>query len=179
MLHPMARRAPAIQRAPDPLKYSHAIPAAAAAGSALQRALLAALRLRRPQLLERLAQQSGAQDFAQALAALSTRQMADALSLLPPAQRAAVCAQLPRPCGGTGRRWPPAALPRPRPAQRRRRACCPGAWPGPGACAHPGTRPAAPARLEQPRAGRSHPPLTILSPFLPCRPCTTSTPRPR
>ncbi len=95
MLHPMARRAPAIQRAPDPLKYSHAIPAAAAAGSALQRALLAALRLRRPQLLERLAQQSGAQDFAQALAALSTRQMADALSLLPPAQRAAVCAQLP------------------------------------------------------------------------------------
>ncbi|WP_227001371.1 hypothetical protein [Pulveribacter suum] len=93
MLHSTGRRRTARPQ-PEVLKYSHAIAPAAGSG-ALERALLAALRLRRPQVLERLAEQAGALAFASALAALSTRQMVDALLLLPGAQRAAVCAQLP------------------------------------------------------------------------------------
>jgi len=93
MLHPTGRRR-ATRLQPEVLKYSHAIAPAAGSGT-LERALLAALRLRRPHVLERLAEQAGARAFARALAALSTRQMVDALSLLPTTQRAAVCAQLP------------------------------------------------------------------------------------
>jgi len=93
MLHPTGRRR-ATRLQPEVLKYSHAIAPAAGSGT-LERALLAALRLRRPHVLERLAEQAGARAFARALAALSPRQMVDALSLLPTTQRAAVCAQLP------------------------------------------------------------------------------------
>lgn len=100
MLHSTGRRR-STRPQPEVLKYSHAIAPAAGSG-ALERALLAALRLRRPQVLERLAEQAGARAFARALAALSTRQMVDALSLLPVAQRAAVCAQLPP---AARRRW--------------------------------------------------------------------------
>ncbi|WP_313069597.1 hypothetical protein [Melaminivora sp.] len=94
------RRA-SLARADHRLAYSHAIAPAAGSG-ALERALLAALRLRRPQVLERLVEQAGAGACAQALSRLSPRQMVDALSLLPEAQRTAVYARL---SPSARRRW--------------------------------------------------------------------------
>ena len=95
MPHPAGQRRPPRQSADHRFsRYSHAIAPAAGSG-ALERAMLAALRLRRPQVLGRLAEQMGAQAFAEAMAALSARQMVDALSLLPGPQRAAVWAHLP------------------------------------------------------------------------------------
>ncbi len=94
MLHSTGRRTPRQPADHRFSRYSHAIAPAAGSG-ALERAVLAALRQRRPQVLGRLAKQLGAQAFAQALAGLSTPQMVDALSLLPQPERAAVWAHMP------------------------------------------------------------------------------------
>ncbi|PWW45658.1 hypothetical protein DFR36_106148 [Melaminivora alkalimesophila] len=92
MQHRMGRPALHRQAALD-RQFTHAI-APTPGGGALLRATLAALRLHRPQVLERLVEQAGAREFAKVLARLSARQMVDALTLLPSGQRAAVCAAL-------------------------------------------------------------------------------------
>lgn len=100
MPHSTGRRA-SHQRADHRRLPSHAI-IPSSGSSALERAILAALRQRRPQVLERLAEQAGAGAFARVLMRLSTRQMMDALSLLPPRQRGAVWARL---SPAARRRW--------------------------------------------------------------------------
>ncbi len=94
MPHTMGRPTPPKPAAQPFSLYSHAIAPAAGSG-AFERALLAALRLRRPQVLERLLEQAGANAFAQALQDLTARQMVDAVSLLPREQQTLVCAHLP------------------------------------------------------------------------------------
>lgn len=100
MPHSTGRRA-SHQRADHRRLPSHAI-IPSSGSSALERAILAALRQRRPQVLERLAEQAGAGAFARVLMRLSTRQMMDALSLLPHRQRGAVWARL---SPAARRRW--------------------------------------------------------------------------
>jgi len=104
---PSSSRPPRTRRRPSFDVSAHAI-APPPGSDALARALLAALRLRRPQLLQHLLEEAGAPAFARAVAAWSPLQLADALSLLPAAQRRAVVQALP---ALARRRWQAMAAP--------------------------------------------------------------------